>query len=646
MLFACCITYGQDAFLPKLQQEEFKKDHSKIDTSADAIILHEYGRTELEVLDAERRLMVVHTYNVRLKILNKDGDKYATVEIPLYKSGSTEEYLTEIKARTLNLENNTIQETELQRKNIFYEKTAEFYNTTKFTLPNIKENSIIEYSYKKYSPLVHNFEDWQFQGSIPNLYSEYIAVIPSNFEYNVTLKGHQPLSGQKSEVLNQHFLWNGARFDCSKMTYIMQNMPAFKEESFMLAPINYISAIDFELRTYTDPNGAKQNYTRTWDNIDTELLNDKDFGGQIKAKGPFKEINAKILAEHQTKLDQAKALYSYLQRNVVWNKNFGKYAEFGVKKTLEDKRGNLADINLGLVAGLNAMDIEAYPVITATRNRGIPSYIYPVNADFNAVICLAKIDGKDYLLDATNKFLPFGQLSLLMINDRGRAMYGKGKSDWVPLKNEVVAKKTFNILANISPDGKLKGTIRAQLSGLDAYRKRQDITEYPSHEEYEEKLMEKTTDFKILKSTVSYVDSLDKDLVEVLDFELDLKENMKGNRLVINPILIERMTKNPFLLEERNYHVDLGAVMSEVYNVNIMIPEGYKLDNGPKNTALSLPENAARYVYRSAIEGNSIMVQQTTNLNHPIYSPEEYFHLKEFFSRIIQQQQTAFTFLK
>ena len=67
----------------------------------------------------------------------------------------------------------------------------------------------------------------------------------------------------------------------------------------------------------------------------------------------------------------------------------------------------MADINLGLVSALNLADIEAYPVIISTRSNGIPNIIHPVITDFNAVIVSAKIDGKDYLLDASDKNLPF-----------------------------------------------------------------------------------------------------------------------------------------------------------------------------------------------------------------------------------------------
>ena len=640
------IGYAQDSPMPKIEANQFTNDHSLIDTSANAIVLFEYGRSELEYVESERQLMVSHIKHVRIKIFNKDESEDANIVIPLYKYGNTFEYLRELKGKTYNYENGTIVTTDLEKSAIFNEKSSEYLNLTKFTLPNIKNNSIIEYSYRFYTPNVHNFKKWNFQSDIPKLYSEYVAVIPSVFEYNVNLKGHYPLSDQKSELLSKNFLWGGQRQDCSKMTYIMRELPAFKEEAFMLAPVNYISSINFEMRTFHDANGGFKNFTRKWSDIDLELMTDKEFGGQIKNKGAFKTILPEIIKADQNKLEQAKSIYYYIQKNIVWNEFLGKYSQDGVKKALEQKKGNIADINFSLIAALSAAEIEAYPVLFSTRNNGIPSYIFPVMSDFNGVLCLAKIDGKDYLLDASKSLLPFGELSISSINDRGRIVYSKDKSDWIELINTVPSKTFYSIIGKINEEGILSGNIRIQTSGLEAYQKRFEIEEYNSIEEYEEKLIEKTTNFKIKSSKLENLENLESFMVETIEFELNLRDNFNEARILFNPIFYERTTKNPFNLEERKFHVDLGAARHESYNINISIPEKYNLSGGPKNMSLVLPESAAKFSYRSIFENNQLMIRQETFLNNAMYSPDEYFHLKELFSRIIQQQNTDFQFTK
>jgi hypothetical protein len=377
-----------------------------------------------------------------------------------------------------------------------------------------------------------------------------------------------------------------------------------------------------------------------------DLMQEKDFGGQIKNKGAFKDILPGIIEGKENKLDIAKSIYYYLQKNIVWNDFLGKFAENGIKKALETKKGNIADINLGLVAALNAAEVEAYPVIISTRNNGIPSYIFPVMTDFNAVICMAKIDGKDYLLDASKKFLPFGELSLSSINDRGRVIFSKNQSDWVTLANAVPSKKSYNIMAKLDSTGKMKGTIRAQYNGLDALIKRSEIDSYNTFEEYEEKLVEGVSSIRLMSSKVENLEEVEKSLIEVMEFEMDLRENYRGDNFILNPIMYDRTTNNPFKLDERNYPVDLGAPQIEVFNINISVPVGFNLSNKPKDSAMTLPENSAKYTFRSIFDNNILLLQQTTTLNKAIFTPEEYFHLKEFFSRIIQQQMTDFQFKK
>ncbi len=651
-LLTCCLIllsalgYAQNSSMPKLDVTIFKHDHHSVDTAAKAIVLYEFGRSEIEVSESQNSIGVNHYCHVRIKILKKDGDKHATVEIPVYKYGSDFERVTEIKGSTYNLVDGQIQVDELKKDAIFTEKVSAQYQIIKFTLPNIQENSIIEYSYRTNTPAIWNLRTWYFQDEIPKIHSEYVAVIPSVFEYNVTLKGHYAISDLKTARLSEHFLLNGKRFDCSRMTYIMKDIPAFKEEDYMLAPINYISAVNFELKTFHEPSGAIKNYTRVWKDVDTELLNDKDFGGQIKNKSVYGKLLPSIISPDSSKLFNAKKIYNYIQQNIVWNKTLGKYAENGIKDALEKKKGNIGDINLSLVSALNNADIEAYPVIISTRNNGIPNVVHPVLSDFNAVIVAALIDGKTYLLDASDKYLTFGLLSLRSINERGRIIYSKQSSDWIELKNTIPTKKTYNIFATISEDGKMKGKIEKYYSGLEAYIQRSEIEKFPTLEEYEENVIEKSSGLKILSNKIKNLTELDNPLVESMEFEFDMRENFNATQILLNPILYERQRKNPFNLSERNFHVDLGSARAEQYNINITFPEGYKLESFPKSTSYALPEGAAKFIYRSSFSDNVLMVQQVTNLNQAIYSPEEYFHLKEFFSLLIQHQNTDFLFKK
>ena len=44
---------------------------------------------------------------------------------------------------------------------------------TKVTMPNVKVGSVIEITYKVRSDFIFNFQDWEFQSTIPTVWSEY-----------------------------------------------------------------------------------------------------------------------------------------------------------------------------------------------------------------------------------------------------------------------------------------------------------------------------------------------------------------------------------------------------------------------------------------------------------------------------------------
>src|SRR5690606_32497730 len=133
--------------------------------------------------------------------------------------------------------------------------------------------------------------------------------------------------------------------------------------------INYISSINYELAKYYSPAGRQINFAQEWSDIDRELMSNPDFGGQIKNTKAFREILSDLLQGTDSDLAKAQAIYYYIQSNINWSGYLGKYAEQGITKTLQSKKGNTGDINLALVAGLNAAGIEAFPVIISTRQN-------------------------------------------------------------------------------------------------------------------------------------------------------------------------------------------------------------------------------------------------------------------------------------
>ena len=640
---------AQESPFSNFKISDFQVEYQHLDSQANAIVINEIGRSRIQVVESERGVRLLHDYSVRIKILNKEGFDKANFTIPLYKIGDNFEYIQQIRGVTYNLENGRMVIANLDKKQVFNEKYSEFTQLSKFTFPDIREGSVIELHYTLISPNLFNYRTWHFHDDIPKLNSQYTAEIPANYTYNVTLVGHYKLTDQKSDLLKECFTFNGLRIDCSKLTYILKDIPAFVEEDYMLAPKNYLSAIRFELVSFQDGRGANHKYTKEWKDVDRELLNDKDFGGQLKKTSAFKNILPEIIADSLTQIDKAKAVFYYVKKQIKWDNYHESYARNGVEDALAKRSGNVGDINISLVAGLSAAGIEAYPVLLSTRTNGLPNSLHPVISDFNYLVALAIIDGKQYLLDATEKNIPFGELPLRAINHNGRVIYSRKSSDWLPMVNNTVSKTIYNFNGELSLDGTIKGNLVISYAGLDALAKRNEVNKYNSDEEYMEYYQSHMPSMQIVKMQLANVSEVEKNLTFVMDVNFKLYNDSlpKFSEININGILFDRITKNPFNLDDRSYPVDLGAKQDKILFCVIKIPTQFQLKDKPKDIALSIPDKGARYTFKTEIdENNNMTVIQNIALLKSVYDVEQYFYLKEFYSRIIQQQKLELTFKK
>jgi len=644
--FSTAYLYAQDFEYGKITGSDVELKNTRLDSNANAMVIKEFGTASVQLDNATGKTYIDFVYHVRIKIFNKEGFNHGNIIIPLriYRDGEDE--LKELKATTINFTDGKLVITDLDKKKVFTEKKNKYVSLTKFTMPNLMDGSIIEYSYRMNLPNVFNFKTWEFQSEIPKLHSEYIANIPAMYNYNVSLRGVQKFAKQNAEVKRECLSIGGNKIDCSKMTYIMKDVPALIEEDYMTAPSNFRSAIYFELSDYVLMNGGKKSITKTWKDVDYELVSEKIFGDQMKRKDVFKDLLPQILGTASDDLSKAKAIYAYIGKNIKMNGFIGMYSETNVKTALEKHSGNTGDINLALIAALSAANLDAEAVILSTRANGVVNNLYPVISDFDYVVAKVNIGDQSYLLDASQPLLPFGLLPLHCINGNGRVINLKKPSYWYDLKASQKESTKYILDGELTGEGKLKGKLTTYSSGYAALKKRQRIVAANSVDEYVEKLDEQMPGISILKHSIENVDSLDNPLVEVYEIEMKVFDNLNADQSYFNPFFIDRISKNPFNLNERTYPVDLGAANEERITMIIKLPANISVADKPKDMSIALADNGGKYLTSTALQDDSFVFNQMIQFNKPIYDPEDYLSLKEFYSRIIQLQKTDVVFKK
>ena len=607
------------------------------DTSAVAVVLQEFGEAFIE---DDNDYNLLFDYHVKIKILKQQGVEEATVIIPLYRSGGSIEKIRSIKASSFNFESGSMRETKLDFKDVITEKTNKNWDQQKVAIPNVRVGSVIEYQYILESPFIFNFRTWNFQSDLPKVKSEFWSTIPATYTYNTTLKGFLELSKNDSEVLRDCF-YNG-RADCSRSKYAMLDVPAFKEEDFMTAKSNFLSAINYELSEIKHFDGRVEKFTKDWKSADLELKTNEKFGLQIKrGKDIVGDHMELALVGESDSLLKSKKIFGFVKHWYTWDEVYGMFSELGIKKAFDTRKGNVGDINLTLIAALKYAGFNVEPVILSTRQNGFPIEIHPVITDFNYVIAKLNLGGKTILLDAVDDFMPFGTIPIRCLNGKGRVI-GDKQSYWIELKPSVKQKKFTSYNLKLNDDGVITGTLQKAYYGYEAIDRRKEIASFNTETEYFQSLKDKAIGHQLLKLEIVNGDDSSKELIE--NFEIEMDGDVDVGYILFNPFLDQKLKENPFKSSIRLYPVDYGAPVDQSLSVSFEYPADFELTELPEKAALVLPNGGGRYLFGIQNVGNKVMINSLLNISKPLYSSDEYHYLKELYSRMIQVQNSDLVF--
>lgn len=623
------IDFGKPS-VQELQMTSYEKD-----PTANAVVLYEAGKASIEKNDRTGSPELLYEHTVRIKIFNSKAFDKATVEIPLQKSLETKSKEKFLKAEAISVnQDRTVGR--LNASDIFIEEYNEQFDIAKFTVPNVKEGVVIDYTFKTSSPFFYNFNRWEFQSDIPKVYSEYYTSVPANYTYHVKLTGDLKLSDQKNDLRRDCFYFQGlGSADCSRSTYIMKDIPAFKEEEHMLSKRNYLSAIDYELETFKGFDGTVQRFTKTWKNTDDEIRHKEEIGRQARKDNQFKDILPAEISAMPNSLEKAKSIYYFLQNQMFWNGKYRIFTDVDVKKAYEEKSGSVADLNLILLNTLKAQDFDVNFMLLSTRNNGLPTKLYPVISDFNYLITKLNLGDTSYLLDITEKNNMFGLLPEKALNLYGRVMDFKNDSYWYDLKTSANSMQNFTVQIDISEDGQGGAKIREQNSGYLGLNKRKSFGD-KSEDEYANTLEEhydKDGKFKLVNYSMKDREDPEKMLSEI--YELEFTEGFDNSNIILNPYLGHRYEKNPFTLENRTYPVDFAYPFSYRYNIIINLPDNYEIKELPPNQIVKLSNDQGSITHVAAIKGNVVTINLKLDMASPIFYAEEYDGLKRIFEELV-----------
>ncbi|MTI30312.1 DUF3857 domain-containing protein [Cytophagales bacterium RKSG123] len=623
----------------KIENSDLEIDVYPLDTGASAVILADVGKSHIQYNQTKGDFELVFERHTRIKVLNKNGFKWADVEIPLYGRNSDKERVSGLKGYTYNLENGKVIKSKLDKKSVFDDLKNEYWSLKKFTMPNVREGSVIEYTYKVYSDFLFNLQSWYFQYEIPAIWSEYTAVVPEYFYYKKLGQGYISMvlaeEDKKSEsiVFSSKEGSNTVDFLSTVYHYATKDVPAFKSESYMTTSEDFISKMDFELASIKYPRDPIRQIMDTWETIIKELLEHEKFMIRLRRTNFLKAQMGAVLSGANTPEEKIEAIYTYVQQNIKWDEKNGMFTSQSLKDTFNKRVGNSADINLLLIAMLQEAGLEADPVILSTRNNGRVMQMYPIITKFNYVISKVSLDGKYFLLDATDPFRSIGMLPYNCLNGQGFVIK-KGMEEWVDLLNKEIFMESHQATLAFNDEMELTGKIQKMYKGFSANRKRISLS--GGEEKYQEELEEKYEGWELNELQFKNKGEIGKPFVEDMDVVIPSEGEMGDDIIYLDPMIAgDKLEENPFKSEKRTYPVDFGSPIRGQYILNLDLPDGYVVEDMPENANLALPENGGRFTYAISVKGKRLQLVSSFLIRKTLFVPEEYSSLKEFYNMYI-----------
>ncbi len=615
--------------LSELQMKTYEKD-----TSAKAVVLYDYAEVKFD--DRNSEIIIVTEIHQKIKILSKSAYDLATVKLNFLDLNSNSEDISDLKGFTHNLVNGQIVSEKLTKKDIIKTRESDNYSSIRFTLPNVKEGSVIEYIYTKTTPfsISTNPPVWYFQREIPVVWSIIKATIPDYFTYKTIFSGYCPMTINSQNQTTCKILNQSTR--CNETVYAIKDVPVIHSENYITTIKDYTASMDWELSVVAIPSIVYKNFSLSWADLNDQLLDDHKFGKSIQSQKGLKDVVDKIKKEHSDTLSTAKAVFEYIQSTYKWNELTSIYTT-DFKKINEKKEGDSGDINLTLVSLLRQSGVDAYPFILSTRSNGRIFEHYAVQKRFNYVVAIVNIGNKDYYIDATEKQLKFGMLPERCLNHLG---FKVAEKTW-GIKNIVAQERgtTYTkIVMKIDAERNMKGNILHSKGGYDALNMRKEIDE-TSEQKFKERVVKDHPNWIINNISLNNVKTLDKSFD--LKYDVSIADALQGSEDIIylNPYLEYGMDTPPFKTTNRVFPVDFAYPFDIVFNAEYEIPDGFTTSELPKPSNIVLPNSDIKYTFICEQKANKIIINTRLTIKKDVFQATEYIGLKEFYDTVFAKQQ-------
>ncbi|MET0298526.1 MAG: transglutaminase domain-containing protein, partial [Flavitalea sp.] len=416
--------------------------------------------------------------------------------------------------------------------------------------------------------------------------------------------------------------------------FIMRDVPATKSEFKQIGRAFTQPHIVIQVKSFKNKGETLQGF----DNVnDIYSWNNRLYKMANNDPSKLKSQLAKIVADKKTDVDKIKAIYYWVQdkiRYIAYEDGYSGYIPSSAQDVLNNKYGDCKGMANLLSEFLKLAGYDAR--FTWIGTRQIPyQQSLPALCVNNHAITTLYFGGKEYFLDATEKYIPFGE-NAYRIQGKEALITNNDKFDikMVPLTTGE-QHKTFTKADFVLEKDVLKGKVQVTLSGNERKDFHQMYQTLPNgaRDKFLRGFIEFNND-NVVASNIKTSELTDREAPMVVSGDISLAnyvQTISGTKYV-NLDFFPRTLESYLPDEKRKTGYELDYVLSFEDEYSLKIPAGFSFSDLPEKLELK----SAGYEFRGeyVVSGNTIVLKKYLVLKKSTIPQNEFEEWKKFLGTI------------
>jgi transglutaminase-like putative cysteine protease len=374
-----------------------------------------------------------------------------------------------------------------------------------------------------------------------------------------------------------------------------------------------------------------------FDNIgDVYKWNNRLYGMAENKTEKLKETLDKIVKGKAGDADKIKAIYYWTQDNIrylAYEDGYSGYIPTAAEEVLSKKYGDCKGMANLLTEFLKMAGFDAH--FTWIGTRQIPySQNVPALCVNNHAITTLYFKGKEYFLDATENYVPFGENAYRIQGKE--ALIAKGDQfevKQVPLSagidHKVETKADF-----VLHDNMLKGKLKVVLTGNERtdFHQGYQLLPVTAREDFLREFME--FDNNMEASNIKTSDLSNREIPAVIESDVQLinnVQNISGDKYIaidFFPRTLERYLPD----EKRKAGYDLDYLLTYEDEISLTVPADKKFTDVPDKLELNTP--GYRFNGSYVVSGNKITLRKILELKNSVVKKSDFKEWTKFLNAI------------